>query len=77
MEKESKIARRVSSRAPKQISCLEPGPVKAFRLTQREADSWESARFLSIFLDLSWFRERGVISPRPGSAYAGRWAAFE
>ena len=55
---------------------LEAGPVNAFGLTMREADSWESVRLMDVILDLASFRQTCVISARPGSAYAGRWAAI-
>jgi hypothetical protein len=41
----------------------------------READSWESVRLMEVILDLASFHQTCVISARPGSAYAGPWAA--
>jgi hypothetical protein len=62
----------ISSIAPELFRRLGVGPVNAFGLTMREADSWESARLIDVDLALSGFRFRGVIAARPGSAYAGR-----
>jgi hypothetical protein len=53
---------------------LQVDSVNAFGLTMREADSWESVRLMDVILDLASFRQTCVISARPGSAYAGRWA---
>ena len=42
--------------------------------TQRAADFWESARFISIFLASGFFYISNRISARPKSANASRWA---
>jgi len=42
-------------------------------LTQRAADKWESARFSSLFLALSFFRLSSRVSARPLAANASRW----
>ena len=44
-------------------------------LTKRAADVWESARFTSIFLALSFFCFDGLVYTRPHVANANRWAA--
>jgi len=45
------------------------------RPTQRAPDWWESARFQTVFLARSWFRQNGVVSSRPPAGNASRWAA--
>ena len=60
--------------APELGRRLEAGSVKACGLTMHEADKWESPRFLSMFLTLSWSRFEGASTLRPLAAYARRWA---
>ena len=45
--------------APGRLSELEVGSVKAFRLTRRAADKWESARFSSLLLAQAFSRFDG------------------
>ena len=42
--------------------------------TQRAADKWESARFSSLFLALSFFWLPNRVHARPGASNANRWA---
>jgi len=45
------------------------------RPTQRAADGWESARFISLFLASGIFYISSLFLPRPPAANANRWAA--
>ena len=38
---------------------------------------WESARFQTVCVAPSWFRQNGVVSSRPPAGNASRWAANE
>jgi hypothetical protein len=47
------------------------------RPTKHAPDVWESARFTSIFLALSFFYISSLFLPRPHAGNANRWAAVQ
>ena len=61
--------------APELVRRLEAGSVNACGLTQRAAEVWESARFLSMFLAFGFFRFDGESTLPPQAGNASRWAA--